>query len=360
MDSSVCAYLLKEQGYEVIGCTMQVWREPDDPSGALISDFVDAKKICEMLDIPYYMINLKSEFEKYVIQNFIDEYRNGRTPNPCAVCNRFVKWEAILRQADELAAKYVATGHYADVDKLPNGRYAVKNSVTAKKDQTYVLYGLSQKQLTRTLMPVGAYGKDEIRRIAKKIGLPVAEKSDSQDICFIDDGDYANYILEHVPDPERLTRAGDFIWKDGTVVGQHRGIIHYTIGQRKGLEISLGKRVFVQKIDVNQNRIYLSDDEDLFADHLYAKDLNMMGEERFEEGKTYLGKIRYSHSGTPCRVTYVTNGSELHTGFNEGGGQNVSPRVRIDFDEPVRAVTPGQSVVLYDGDYVVGGGIIET
>ncbi len=341
VDSSVTAYLLKQQGYDVYGVTMQVWREEGDPSGEIISDFVDARKVCEKLDIPYSFINLKSEFDNVVISDFCNEYLHGRTPNPCAVCNRFVKWKSILTTADEKNARYVATGHYARIITLQNGRFTVKNAASSKKDQTYVLYNLTQEQLSRTLMPVGEYDKDEVRKIASEIGLNVADKKDSQDICFIDDGDYAKFIEEKVPDAKIRCPEGNFEWKDGSIVGRHKGILHYTIGQRKGLGIALGKHAFVKEIDAENNRVILSDNEDLFSDHLYAKNINYMGEESFDPDKTYVAKVRYSHAGTKCRI------------------ETEDDRVKVIFDEPVRAITPGQAVVVYDGDYIAGGGIIE-
>jgi tRNA-specific 2-thiouridylase len=250
-----------------------------------------------------------------------------------------VKWEALLQRSLDIGADYIATGHYAKVAQLPNGRYAIANSVTAAKDQTYALYELTQEQLAHTLMPVGAYHKDEIRQIAENIGLPVAHKKDSQDICFIPDNDYASFIAAEVP--ERIPGPGDFVLTDGTVVGRHEGITHYTIGQRRGLKVAVGKRIFVKAIDVEKNQVVLGDDSEVFTDHLYANQINCMAVERFADGQRYLAKIRYSHPGTMCRVT-VTGQDEL----------------RLDFEEPVRAVTPGQAVVLYTGEYVAGGGLI--
>ena len=247
VDSSVAAYLLKEQGYDVIGVTMQIWQEEDacsvEENGGCcgLSAVEDARRVAAALDIPYYVMNFKKEFREHVIDYFTEEYLNGRTPNPCIACNRYVKWEALLSRSLSIGADYIATGHYARIEKLPNGRYALRRSATLAKDQTYALYNLTQEQLKRTLMPVGAYSKDEIRSIAEKIGLLVADKPDSQDICFVPDGDYASFIEETVREKTgRELPAGNFVTPDGRVLGRHRGIVHYTVGQRKGLGLALG------------------------------------------------------------------------------------------------------------------------
>jgi tRNA-specific 2-thiouridylase len=324
---------------------MQIWQDEDEfaqeeHGGCCgLSAVEDARRVAARLDIPYYVMNFKEPFKKYVMDYFVEEYLRGRTPNPCNACNRYVKWEALLQRSLDIGADYIATGHYAKVAQLPNGRYAIANSVTAAKDQTYALYELTQEQLAHTLMPVGAYHKDEIRQIAENIGLPVAHKKDSQDICFIPDNDYASFIAAEVP--ERISGPGDFVLTDGTVVGRHEGITHYTIGQRRGLKVAVGKRIFVKAIDVEKNQVVLGDDSEVFTDHLYANQINCMAVEKFADGERYLAKIRYSHPGTMCRVT-VTGQDEL----------------RLDFEEPVRAVTPGQAVVLYIGEYVAGGGLI--
>lgn len=345
VDSSVAAYLLKEQGYDVIGVTMQIWQDEDEfvqeENGGCcgLSAVDDARRVAARLEIPYYVMNFKSEFKHKVMDYFVEEYLQGRTPNPCNACNRYVKWEALLNRALSIGADYIATGHYARVEQLPNGRYAVTNSVTAEKDQTYALYNLTQEQLAHTLMPVGAYHKGEIRKIAEELGLPVAQKKDSQDICFIPDNDYASFIDAAAPD--RVPGPGDFVLRDGTVVGRHEGITHYTIGQRRGLGVSVGKRIFVNEIDAQNNRVILGDDQDVFADHLIAEQMNCMAVPEFLDGQEFIAKIRYSHKGTKCRVHLLE-----------------SDQIRLDFMEPVRAVTPGQAVVLYDGNYVAGGGTI--
>lgn len=345
VDSSVAAYLLKKQGYEVIGVTMQIWQDENQFTQAEnggccgLSAVDDARRVADRLEIPYYVMNFKHEFKKNVMDYFTAEYLRGRTPNPCIACNRYVKWESLLQRSLEIGADYIATGHYARVEQLVNGRYAIRNSVTAAKDQTYALFNLTQEQLAHTLMPVGDYTKDEIRAIAEEIGLMVAHKKDSQEICFIPDQDYAGFIDrecgEQVPPP------GNFVSVDGEVLGRHKGITHYTVGQRKGLGIALGHPVFVVEIRPETNEVVLGENEDVFTDRLYADHLNFMSLPDIREPIMLNAKIRYSHAGSPCRV--------VRTGEGE---------ICCEFMEPVRAVTPGQAVVLYDGDYVAGGGII--
>lgn len=345
VDSSVAAYLLKEQGYEVIGVTMQVWQEEDPHQQAQqggccgLSAVEDARRVAEMLEIPYYVMNFRREFKKNVMDYFVEEYLQGRTPNPCIACNRYVKWESLLRRSLEIGADYIATGHYARVDRLKNGRFAIRNSVTAQKDQTYALYNLTQDQLAHTLMPVGEYTKEEIRQIARKQGLPVAHKPDSQEICFIPDNDYAAFIdreaVGRVPPP------GDFVTEDGQVLGRHKGITHYTIGQRKGLNLAMGRRVFVTRIVPQTNQVVLGENEDTFTRQVLCDQVNYMAVEDLAEPKRVAAKIRYNHGGAPCVIEKQPDG-----------------KVLCSFDEPVRASTPGQAVVFYDGEYVLGGGTI--
>ena len=283
-------------------------------------------------------MNFKQEFKENVIDYFVDEYLHGRTPNPCIACNRYVKWESLLTRSLSIGADYIATGHYARIDQLENGRYAIRRSATLAKDQTYALYNLTQEQLKRTLMPVGQYSKDEIRKIAEKIGLLVANKPDSQDICFVPDGDYAAYIEENagVKIPE-----GNFVTLDGKVLGKHKGIIHYTVGQRKGLGLSLGYPAFVLEIRPETNEVVIGTNEDSMTTTLKANRVNFMSVEDLPEPKRVFAKIRYNHKGAWCTVE--------KTGEDE---------ITCTFEEPQRAVTPGQAVVLYDGEYVLGGGTI--
>lgn len=345
VDSSVAAWLLKEQGYDVIGVTMQIWQEENpcdisDKGGCCgLSAVDDAKRVAQMLDIPHYVMNFRNDFKKYVIDYFMDEYLHGRTPNPCIACNRYVKWESLLHRSMEIGADYIATGHYARIDKLPNGRYAIRNSVTAKKDQTYALYNLTQEQLSKTLMPVGEYTKDEIREMANKIGLTVANKPDSMEICFIPDNDYAGYIEREAG--VEIPPAGNFVDKEGNILGQHKGITHYTIGQRKGLNIAFGHPVFVTEIRPETNEVVLGSNEDVYTNSLICDRVNYMGMSGLDEPRRVLAKIRYAHRGQYCTLIPMEDG-----------------KIKCEFELPVRAVTPGQAVVFYEGEYVLGGGTI--
>ena len=345
VDSSVAAYLLKEQGYDVIGVTMQIWQEQDvftqeEEGGCCgLTAVEDARRVAQLLDIPYYVMNFKDVFQKNVIRYFIGEYQRGATPNPCNACNRYVKWEALLNRAKEIGADYIATGHYARIKQLANGRYTIQNSVTALKDQTYALYNLTQEQLSHTLMPVGAYTKDEIRQIAEKIHLPVAGKQDSQDICFIPDGDYAGFI-------ERETGTtftpGNFVDEEGKILGTHKGIIYYTIGQRKGLGLTAETPLFVKELRPETNEVVICKSEGLFEQVCYVKDMNYMSISGMEGPVSAIGKVRYSHKGASCVLTPMENGW-----------------VECRFDEPQRAMTPGQAAVFYEGDHILCGGTIE-
>lgn len=344
VDSSVAAYLLKEQGYDVIGVTMQIWQEENgeiqEENGGCcgLSAVDDARRVAQSIGIPYYVMNFRSEFKEKVIDYFIDSYKKGQTPNPCIACNRYVKWESLLERSLQIGAKYIATGHYARIDRLPNGRYAIRRAKSAAKDQTYALYNLTQEQLARTIMPVGDYSKDEIRSIAERISLRVAKKPDSQDICFVPDGDYASFIEKNTGG---LAGEGNFVTRDGTVVGRHRGITHYTVGQRKGLGLSLGHPVFVLEICPETNEVVVGEDAASYANVLEADHVNLMSVPDLPSPKRVFAKVRYNHKGVWCTV--------------EKTGPD---RILCRFEEPVRAITPGQAVVLYDGDYVLGGGTI--
>jgi len=340
VDSSVAAYLLKEKGYDVIGVTMLTWQKEDafDKCGSM-SEAQDAEKVAKYLKIPYYIADFRKEFKCNVMDYFVEEYLRGRTPNPCVKCNRQVKWEALLKNAQQLGAQYIATGHYARIDCLPNGRYAVRNSVTAAKDQTYALYNLTQEQLERTLMPAGDYTKEEIRNIAEKTGIPVAHKADSQDICFVPDNDYAAFIEEAAGD--RLPPIGDFVTADGKILGKHKGITHYTIGQRRGLDLPMGERVFVTKIRPETNEVVIGRNEDIFVTEVLCDNVNYMGMEELTGTRPAFAKIRYNHKGEYCLLEKQPDG-----------------KILCRFERPVRAATPGQAAVFYEGEYVLGGGTI--
>lgn len=347
VDSSVAAYLLKEQGYDVVGVTMKIWQDEEacfvEENGGCcgLSAIEDARRVAAFIGIPYYVMNFKQEFQEKVIDYFTEEYLCGRTPNPCIACNRYVKWESLLSRSLSIGADYIATGHYARVERLPNGRYTLKRSKTLAKDQTYALYNLTQEQLKRTLMPVGDYAKEEVRAIADKIDLLVADKPDSQDICFVPDGDYAAFIEQAVKKSGERIPQGNFVTREGEVLGRHKGIIHYTVGQRKGLGLSLGYPAFVLEIRPETNEVIIGTREESLTDLVRASQLNFMSVEDLDGPKRVFAKIRYNHKGAWCTVE--------KTGADE---------VVCHFEEPQRAVTPGQALVFYQGDYVLGGGTI--
>jgi len=344
VDSSVAALLLKEAGYDVIGVTMQIWQDDDrdihqENGGCCgLSAVDDARRIANVLEIPYYVMNFKTEFDEKVIQYFVDEYLAGRTPNPCIACNRYVKWESLLDRSLEIGADYIATGHYARIELLDNGRYAIKKSATVKKDQTYALYNLTQDQLSKTLMPVGAYEKDDIRKMAEKINVRIANKPDSQEICFVEDDDYGRFIENYTG---KKIEQGNFVDMQGKIIGEHKGIIHYTVGQRKGLGLSLGRPGFVVEIRPESNEVVIGTNEDTFSEVVYANHLNFMSIEKLEGKMIVEGKIRYNQLPVPCEIELVSEDI-----------------IKCTFHEKVRAATPGQAMVFYDGDYVLGGGTI--
>jgi len=344
VDSSVAAYLLLEQGYDVIGVTMQIWQDEDqdvieDNGGCCgLSAVDDARRIANTLEIPYYVMNFKEDFKTKVIDYFVKEYKEGRTPNPCIACNRYVKWESLLTRSLAIGADYIATGHYAKVVHLPNGRYALKQSKTLKKDQTYALYNLTQDQLSKTLMPVGDYTKEEIRQIAEKISVRMANKPDSQEICFVPDQDYARFIEEYSGD---TFEPGNFIDTTGKVIGKHNGIVHYTVGQRKGLGLNLGKPGFVVDINPMTREITIGNNEDTFSFGCLIRHINLMAIDHIEGIMEFEAKIRYSHKPAKCKIRMTAE-----------------DEMEVVFEEKQRAITPGQALVLYNQDLVIGGGTI--
>ncbi|MBR6365655.1 MAG: tRNA 2-thiouridine(34) synthase MnmA [Lachnospiraceae bacterium] len=339
VDSAVTAYLLKMKGYEVIGVTLRIVNGENEVSRCCEID--DARQVCETLGIPYYVHNCSSKFAACVIDPFIQAYSEGRTPNPCVNCNRLIKWDELMRSAEVLQADYIATGHYAKIEQLPNGRYTVKNAASAQKDQSYMLCRLSQEQLAKTLMPLGDLTKDEVRKIAEVAGLHVATKAESQDICFVPDGDYAAFIEERTG---KIFPEGDFVDTEGKVLGQHKGIINYTVGQRKGLGVAAGIPIFVMEIDAEQNKVVLTNEDGMYALGCILKNVNYMGMEKPEENVEFDAwvKVRYHHKAIPAKV------------------QREGMQLFVVFSEPVKAVAPGQTGVLYDENgCVLAGGEID-
>jgi len=343
VDSSVAAYLLKEQGYEVIGVFMKLWEGQHETERACcsLSAAEDARRVADRIGIPFYVINMKKPFMEKVVDYFVDEYLLGRTPNPCIACNKHIKFDEFLKKAIMLGCDHVATGHYAKVEySSEHGRFLLKKSATDEKDQTYALYNMTQEQLSRTVLPLGEYNKGEIREIAANIGLVTANKPDSQEICFVEDNDYASFVKSM---SKKKIQPGNFVDRQGNVLGRHEGIIKYTIGQRKGLGIALGWPAYVVDIDPGTNSVVLGTNEEVFKKGLVANDVNLIAYDRIEDGMKVEAKVRYNARPKPATV------------YNIDGG-----RIKLVFDDRERAITPGQSVVMYQGDIVVGGGIIES
>lgn len=341
VDSAVTAYLLKAAGYEVVGVTLKTWIASDGKESRCC-EIDDAGKVAQILGIPYYVVNCVSDFNCKVIKPFINSYVNGLTPNPCIECNRYVKWQKMLETAANMNASYIATGHYASVVQAENGRYTVQMASHAPKDQTYMLYKLTQEQLAATLMPLGKLTKEEVRHIAETVGLPVASKPDSQEICFVPDDDYAGFI-ECNADVE-IPGEGNFVDEAGNVLGRHRGIIHYTVGQRKGLGLPLGYPAYISKINAETGDITVTTEDALFSKEVICRDVNFLSIPPMKAGEEVrcAAKVRYHHKAQPATIHMLEDG-----------------RVKLVFDEPVRAAAPGQSSVFYDEkDRVVGGGII--
>jgi len=332
VDSSVAAALLKEEGHDVIGVTMQIWPGKKEDSCCSLSAVEDARRVANKLGIPYYVLNFKQIFKKTVIDDFISEYDRGRTPNPCVRCNQHVKFDALLNKMKALGADYIATGHYARIEKA-DGRYILKKGVDPKKDQSYFLYALSQKALSKTIFPLGGLTKQEVRKIAKKFKLNVADKEESQEICFVE-GNFGELFRP---------KEGDIIDLAGKVIGRHKGYQLYTIGQRKGLGLSRKDPAYVLKIDPKTNTITVGDRGDVYGDDLTAGDLNWISVDRIDAPTKVMAKIRYNSPGSEAEILPLSK-----------------EKVRVMFKKPQFAITPGQSVVFYNGDTVVGGGIIES
>ena len=335
VDSTLSVNLLKEAGYDVAGVNCLFC-----PDKNTLLDVSDAEEAAKRMNVPFHIFDLRNEFTENVIGNFIATYECGGTPNPCIVCNKYLKFGTMLDKALEMGFDFIATGHYARVDyDEATGRYCLKKGLDEKKDQSYFLYTLTQHQLAHTIFPLGAMTKDEVRARAESLDLINAKKRDSQDICFIPDGDYAGYIQQRV---NKTYPKGNFVDTDGRVLGEHQGIINYTVGQRKGLGIALGKPAFVKTINPLDNTVTLCDNEELFSRELTAKNINLISVEYIREPMRVKAKVRYRHEAQWATVTQIDDDT-----------------IKVLFDEPQRAITKGQAVVLYDGDSVVGGGEIQ-
>lgn len=346
IDSSVCAMLLKEEGYEVIGITMKTWDYNTSGSskketGCCSLDSInDARTLAVEYNIPHYILDIRDEFGNFIIDNFVEEYLAGRTPNPCVLCNTHIKWEALLKRADQLGCDFIATGHYANI-RNENGRFIISKGLDENKDQSYVLWGLKQDCLSRTLLPLGKYRKSEIRKMAADRGyLELANKSESYEICFVPDNDYRAFLKHQIPTLENEVNGGNFIDTEGNILGKHKGYPFYTIGQRKGLEIALGEPMFVTEIIPETNTVVLGKKEDLAKNTMYVRGFNLIKFKAWNSEKILLVKIRYKDAGTLATVDM------------EGD------MMRVIFHQAVYGVAPGQSAVFYDGDDLVGGGFI--
>ena len=347
LDSSVAAMMLHEEGYEIVGITMKTWEYSQNSTaketGCCSLDSInDARDVAVSLGFPHYVLDLREEFNKFIVSDFVDQYLKGRTPNPCVLCNTHIKWAALLRRADELDCGYIATGHYAGI-KEENGRFIITKGADEKKDQSYVLWGLNQDQLARTLFPLGNFAKDKIREMAKGYGFEdIAKKRESYEICFIPDDDYRKFLKEQMPELESKVDGGNFVDINGKVLGKHKGYPFYTIGQRKGLNMALGHPMYVKEINANTNTVVLGEKKDVFSKMFYISGFNNIKFEKFPDKYNALVKIRYKDKGVMADLFLEDNGL-----------------VRVELHEEVAAVTPGQSAVAYDGNDVVGGGFIE-
>lgn len=343
VDSSVAAFLLQKESLEVIGATMKLYNNEDidfvsEKTCCSLDDVLDAKSVCARLGIRHYTLNMTEDFKKEVIERFISAYQNGFTPNPCIDCNRYMKFSKMLHKAQELNIDYVATGHYARIEKQGD-RYILKKAVDLSKDQSYVLYSLTQEQLKVTKFPLGNYTKQQVREIAEENGFVNARKHESQDICFVPDGDYSKFIEYYTG---KTYPCGDFVDMNGKRLGEHKGIIRYTIGQRRGLGLALPASMYVVEKDVDNNKVILGFNDDLFKKEVNVKNISFTACDGLDKPERLCAKIRYNQKEQPATVTQT---DENH--------------FTIVFDEPQRAITKGQAAVLYDGDMVVGGGTIE-
>ena len=349
VDSSVAAVMLKEQGYDVIGITMKTWDysrvggKSDKETGCCtLESMNDARQIAVKHGFKHFIVDIRDEFGDWVIDRFVEDYMNGRTPNPCVLCNTHIKWAALLRRADNLGCDYIATGHYANV-REENGRYIISKGLDPKKDQSYALWGVEQKHLARTIFPLGSYEKTEIRDMAEEFGLTkVADKPDSYEICFVPDDNYRRFLKDRVDGLEERVKGGKFVDQDGNIVGEHEGYPFYTIGQRRGLDLALGKRVYVTDIDPETNVITIGEKKDLVSTTCRAKNINLSKYGEVPGGEMEItGKIRYNDDGVVGQLKQL--------GDDE---------IEVTFPTGREAITPGQAVVCYEDNDVVGGGWI--
>jgi tRNA-specific 2-thiouridylase len=351
IDSTVVALMLHHEGYEVVGITMKTWDYASSGGGAKgkketgccnLDSFNDARMAAVQHGFPHFILDIREEFGNFVIDNFVDEYIAGRTPNPCVLCNTHIKWRALLKRADALGCEFIATGHYANKHQTKDGRYYLSKGVDETKDQSYVLWGLQQDLLARTLLPLGNYRKTEIRKMAEDYGYPeLAKKAESYEICFVPDNDYRGFLKRRVPELEAEVAGGWFVNKEGKKLGQHSGYPFYTIGQRKGLGIALGKPAFVTHIDPDTNTVTLGEEQDLDRSEMLVGGVTWAKYDGVTDGMEMVVKIRYKDKGALANL------------YNENG------KIKVVFYENVKGIAPGQSAVFYEGDDVVGGGIIQ-
>ena len=347
IDSSIAALLLHEQGYELVGITMKTWDYASSggsskETGCCSLDSInDARNLAVSLGFPHYIVDVRDEFESFIISNFVDEYMAGRTPNPCILCNTYIKWDSLLRRADKLGCQYIATGHYAQIREL-NGRYYVTRGLDQTKDQAYVLWGVSQESLSRTLLPLGTYLKSDVKKLAAERGyMELAKKSESYEICFVPDNDYRGFLKRRVDGIAQRLKGGDFITTDGKVVGKHDGYPFYTIGQRKGLNIALGYPAYVVETRPETNTVVLGKVEDLNKREMWVKNFTLAKYASLPEELEVRTKIRAHSKPTLSRI------------------KQVGDRIHVEFYEDVSAIAAGQSAVFFEGDDLVGGGFIE-
>lgn len=348
IDSTVTALMLHNEGYEVIGITMKTWDYASSGTGGKetgccnLDSFNDARSAAVQNGFPHFILDIREEFGDFVIENFVEEYIAGRTPNPCVMCNTHIKWRALLKRADAMNCDFIATGHYANIHQHENGRYFLSKGLDETKDQSYVLWGLQQDLLGRTILPLGNYHKTEIRQMAHDFGYPeLAKKSESYEICFVPDNDYRGFLKHRVAGLEEQVNGGWFVDKRGLKLGQHKGYPFYTIGQRKGLDIALGKPVYVTSIEPSTNTVVLGDETDLEQSEMMVAKMNWQKYNSIEDGMEVITKIRYKDKGALSNV-YIADGG-----------------IKVRFYENVKSIAPGQSAVFYEGNDVIGGGVIQ-